>query len=89
MVISGILVRVNPEDVQNVVSYLETIPGVSVHGVYEDSKIIVVLETETTEEAHRITSHQMAGAEGVLGVYLAYCNFEDEVLGEDREQEVH
>ena len=84
MVISGLIIHTKADMADAIASQLAEYPGVEIHSVLENCKIVVVLESPNVDDAHELTSRKFASIDGVLGVYLAYCNFEDQFeTGED------
>lgn len=79
MVISSFIIETQLKMVDQVKAQLQDLPGVEVHSVVEDMKIIVTLETNTTDESYRI-GEKMSKLDGVISLCLVYTNFEDEVL---------
>ena len=84
MVISGLLIHTKADMADPIARQLAEYPGVEIHSVLENCKIVVVLESPNVDDAHELTSRKFASIEGVLGVYLTYCNFEEQLEeGED------
>ncbi len=82
--ISGILVHVRPERVQEVTGFLRTLPGVEIRAVLDGGRIVVVVE----EAASRIgkTLTVIGAAAGVITAALVYQHETadpDEVLDVD------
>lgn len=77
MVISGIYIETIPGTAKLVSEELGNIDGVEVHHIEKDYKIIMTLETETVDQSYR-TAETFKQIDGVLAIYLAYTNFEDE-----------
>lgn len=62
---------------------LACIEGVEVHGV-NGYKIVVTIEADSVDASHA-TASAFVQIEGVVGVNLVYCNFEDVTLGANAE----
>ncbi|AVX19801.1 MULTISPECIES: chaperone NapD [Carboxydocella] len=77
MVISGLYIQVKEEMMEEVAKQLAALPGVEVHGCFPPGKIIIVLESKNEDDAHEMVSQTIVNIPGVLGAYLAYCNFEE------------
>lgn len=77
MVISGIYIETISGTAKLVSNELGNIDGVEVHHIEKDYKIIITLETETVDQSYR-TAETFKKIDGVLAIYLAYTNFEDE-----------
>lgn len=78
MVISGLIIHTKTDMADAIARQLVKYPGVEIHSVLENCKIVVVLESPNVDDAHELTSRKFASIEGVLGVYLTYCNFEEQ-----------
>lgn len=76
MVISSLVVETLREHTQSAAEQLAALEGVEVHEV-NDFKIVVTIEAPSVD-----SSYERAGSfiqvEGVTGVHLIYCNFEEE-----------
>ncbi|MDQ0255224.1 nitrate reductase NapD [Evansella vedderi] len=79
MVISSFIVEAHLKKVDEVKTLLKSLPGVEVHSIIKDIKIIVTLETDTIDQSYRI-GEKMSKLSGVISLCLIYTNFEDEVL---------
>lgn len=77
MVISGLYIQVKEDMMEEVAKQLAALPGVEVHGCFPPGKIIIVLESKNEDDAHEMVSQTIVNIPGVLGAYLAYCNFEE------------
>ncbi|WP_066309258.1 chaperone NapD [Bacillus sp. FJAT-29814] len=77
MVISGIYVETIPGQDGFAAEKLMELPGVEVHHIHEDKKVILTLETDTVDQSY-LTAEKFKLIEGVLGICLVYTNFEDE-----------
>ena len=78
MPIAGVVVLTQSSHTQNVLESLQKQPNVTTYGVHKENHIIAVLEAETTKELKNMSEEITRGIPGVLGVYPAYINFEDE-----------
>lgn len=79
--ICGVLVHAHPDLLPEVTAALEALPGVEIHMVSEQGKMVVTVEDAggtwagaTIDQFNKIT--------GVLSVTLAYHHFDSELAGE-------
>ncbi len=71
MEICSLVVNARPERVAEVVSGLEALPGVEVHGGQAEGKLIVTVE-DAPEVAAADTVHKVQDIEGVINAVLIY-----------------
>ena len=81
MVISSLVVETLVERTDAVARELACIEGVEVHEI-NGYKIVVTIEADSVDASHA-TASSFIPIEGVVGVNLVYCNFEDVTLGAD------
>lgn len=77
MNISGVIVRVRPENVAAVRKRLAAIDGVDVHAATEDGRLIVTVE----EESDRLLADavlRLNSVPGVLAASMVYHQYDDE-----------
>jgi nitrate reductase NapD len=77
MVLSGLLVKIIPDKLDQVKENLRIIEGLKIHSMTDDNEILAMLETSSVEDETSISS-DIAKIEGVLEVNLAYHHFNDE-----------
>lgn len=77
MVISGIYVDTVPGRAKDVAENLALLPGVEIHHIHENQRVIMTLEADSLDESYKIADLFKEIA-GVLGICLAYTNFEEE-----------
>lgn len=79
--ICGVLVHVRPAERHRVKAELESRPGVEVHTMTDDGKLVVVVEDAAGQWAGAtITSFH--DIDGVLSVALVYHHFDKDLEGE-------
>ncbi|GEM_PF-1080342 len=78
MPIGGFVVHVQPEEKEEILRELSRHPQVEVFGHDEKGHLIVVLETETSEEMEALVE-ELSRLRGVINFNLAYLHAEDEV----------
>jgi nitrate reductase NapD len=75
--ISSVILGVLPTDADPVAAQLRVLPGVEVHAVAEDGRMIVSIES-VSEGATVDTFEAMRGLPGVLSASLVYHQYESE-----------
>lgn len=75
MNISGIVVHASPDRIGQVCSELENIPGVEIHAVSPEGKMVVTIEKIADQEISD-TFEQIARLAGVLSSAMVYHHFE-------------
>ena len=76
MVISSLVVETLRDRTQSAAEHLAAMDGVEVHEI-NDFKIVVTIEAPSVDSSYERAS-SFIEVEGVTGVHLIYCNFEDE-----------
>ncbi|MCF7980590.1 MAG: chaperone NapD [Pseudomonadales bacterium] len=74
--VCGVLVHAQPEYRGMVCSHLEAEPGVEVHAVTDDGRIVLTLEKETRQQTGD-TLNQIEQINHVLSTSLVYQYFDD------------
>lgn len=78
MVISSVVVTTDPGQLAEVRLEAGLVPGVEVYAeVAEQSKLVLVVESETLESSHSLVTQSIQSIPGVLNIQLSYCNYED------------
>jgi len=78
MPVGGFVVNVHPDQIQEGLARLEMLEGLEIHGSDQKGNVVVVLESDTSEQMEEMVREIMA-IEQVLSVGLTYFNAEDEV----------
>ena len=78
MPIGGFVVNVHPDFIQTALENLVKFEGLEIHGSDDKGNVVVVLETDTSEQMEEMVKSIMA-IDQVLSVGLTYFNAEDEV----------
>ena len=78
MPVGGFVVNVHPDSIEQGIASMEGIKGLEIHGSDRDGNVVVVLESDTSEQMEKMVKSIMA-IEQVLSVGLTYFNGEDEV----------
>jgi len=76
MNISGVLVRVYPEQITSVGESLVAMQGVEVHGNSDDGRIVVTVEQDDANLMSDVLTN-MQTIPGVLAASMIYHQFED------------
>lgn len=79
MPIAGVVIVTVPDKTSAVLQGLKQISGVTTYGVHKENNIIAVLEAESSKGLENLSRQITQKFDGVLGVFPAYVNFEDEV----------
>lgn len=83
MPIGGVVITSFPRQKDAVISKLNQIAEIEVHGDDDQGNIVAVLDTSTSEEMEKIID-RINKDEHVLGVGMTYLNTEDEAERMDR-----
>lgn len=78
MPIGGFVVTAATDAVKEVKESLRGIDNLTMYGDDQEGNLIVVLDTETSDEMERLVD-EIKSLSGVLSVGAAYLNFEDEI----------
>ena len=76
MVISSLVVETLRDRTQSAAEQLAAMDGVEVHEI-NDFKIVVPIEAPSVDSSS-VRASSFVQVEGVTGVHLNYCNFEEE-----------
>ncbi len=88
MNISGVIVHSRPEKAASVQQLLTEIPGVEIHAVGDDGRMVVTVE-EASDRRMADTVSGLQNLEGVIAASMVYHHFEDlEDENELHQQEV-
>lgn len=77
MNISSIIVYAKPTELSSVRGNLEQIPGVEIHAVTDDGKLVVTIETETDGETANTFDH-INTMDGVMSAAMVFHQFESD-----------
>ncbi len=83
MPVGGFVITVDPEVRDDIVTELETRPGVSIYGSDEQGNVVTVLETVSSKEMEKMTK-SIQKIDGVLSLGMTYLNVEDEVAKSEK-----
>lgn len=77
MNISSIIVHAKPTELMSVRGNIEQIPGVEIHAVTDDGKLVVTIETETDGETAS-TFDRINVMDGVMSAAMVFHQFESD-----------
>lgn len=88
MNISGVIVHSRPEKTAVVKQQLSALPGVEIHAISEDGRMVVTVE-EASDSQMADTVNRLQDLEGVIAASMVYHHFEElEDENELNQQEV-
>lgn len=76
MPVSGVVISCPEEKSEQIALEAAQLPGVEIHGVLPDGKVVAVIEGDTVDEEVALVS-RLHELDGVISVRMAYHNFED------------
>ncbi len=79
MAIAGVVIATQPKKTMYVVDQLNQTPQVTTYGVYNDSQIVAVFESDTAKGLEKLSNEIQEQIDGILGIYPTYVTFEDEM----------
>ena len=77
MVISGFMLITVKGKTDSVIEQLQKLPGVEVHHIEQEVKVVLTLEADSVDESYRI-GEAFKEIDGIASICLAYTNFEDD-----------
>lgn len=86
MAIAGVAILVKKEEVERVYQRLEQISEITTYGIHQDQYIVAVVETSPQKDLEKFLKNIQKNEPAILGIFPAYANFEDEVLGESLDE---
>ncbi len=79
MAIAGVVIATQPQKAMHVMEQLNKTPQVTTYGVYNDSQIVAVFESDTANGLKELSKEIQENIDGILGIYPSYVTFEDEM----------
>lgn len=79
MIVASIIIKCDPEKVDEVALNVSKIPNVSTHGVHKGDNLIVLIEAESEEEIENFSRYIQSEYDGILGTYPSFISSEDEL----------
>jgi len=83
MAILGVLTRIESAGREQTVGRLDRIDGVSTFSVDEHERIGLLVEAPSLALARELLATQVERAEGVMGAWPVFADFQDEILPSD------
>ena len=80
MPIAGVIITTVQEEAENVLIKLKDFENVSTYGIHKENNIVAVFEGDTINELEDINNEITKEIKGVLGVFPAYVNYEDDEI---------
>ena len=80
MPIAGVIITIVKEEAENVLIKLKEFEKVSTYGIHKENNIVAVFEGDTINELEDINNKITKEIKGVLGVFPAYVNYEDDEI---------
>ncbi len=78
MPIAGVVILTVSEKTEDILLQLKKIEKVTTYGIHKDNNIIAVFEGETIADLEKINDIVLEKTDGVVGIYPAYVNYEEE-----------
>ena len=79
MPIAGVTILTEPGKTMDVLNELQALDNLTTYGIHKDIYIIAVLEGNSSSDLEKMTGEIQKNTAGILGIYPAYINFEDEI----------
>jgi nitrate reductase NapAB chaperone NapD len=79
MPIAGVIVLTETDASQKVLMALNQEENVTTYGVHRKGHIVAVIETGTSREMEKYTQELIDRIPGILGIFPAYVNYENEI----------
>jgi len=83
MPIAGVVILTAKNKTDDVLIQLKKIDKVTTYGIHKDNYIIAVIEGDTIADMENINDHILVKTDGVVGIYPAYVNYEEDGLDEE------
>ena len=83
MPIAGVIITTAQDEAENVLIKLKELEKVSTYGIHKGNNIVAVFEGDTINELEDINNKITREIKGVLGVFPAYVNYEEDEIDND------
>jgi nitrate reductase NapAB chaperone NapD len=80
MPIAGVVILTSKTMTDDILESLQEFNDITTYGIHKDIYIVAVLESENAEGLEKLSKDIEKKIPGILGVYPAYVNFEDQVI---------
>jgi nitrate reductase NapAB chaperone NapD len=81
MPVAGVTVLTEREKARDVLNKLQSMENLTTYGIHKEIYIIAVLEGESDSDLEKMSMKIQKEIPGVLGIYPAQINFEDQKKG--------
>lgn len=82
MIISSMIIKALPENIDELVLELNNIPSVTTYGVHKEENIIVLVEADSEDQLKDLSRYINSEFDGVLGTYPTFIGSEEEMKEE-------
>ncbi len=76
MVLTSVVIYVEPAQMEAAVEAIRAVEEVTVHDVLEGYKVVALAEADDVQKAHEIIGQSLPSLPGVLGVYLVEAHYD-------------
>lgn len=78
MLISGVVLLIQPEKSMQISTELKKYPNITTYGIHKENYIIAVFEADDEKQMKILSENLVQQIDGVLGVYPTYMQFDEE-----------
>ena len=82
MPIAGVVILTESDKTEDVLIQLKKIDNITTYGIHKDNNIIAVFDGESIADLENINDRVLENTDGVVGIYPAYVNYEENGLDE-------
>lgn len=79
MIIASMIVKVLPENIDDVVLKLNNIPNVTTYGVHKEENIIILIEADSEDHLKDLAKYINSEFDGILGTYPTFIGSDEDV----------
>ena len=79
MIVASLIIKCDPEKIDEVTLNISKIPNVTTHGVYKEDNLIVLIEADTEEEIENFSRYIQSEFDGIMGTYPSFISSEEEL----------
>jgi nitrate reductase NapAB chaperone NapD len=79
MIIASMIVKVLPENIDDVVLKLNNIPNVTTYGVHKEENIIILIEADSEDQLKDLARYINSEFDGILGTYPTFIGSDEDV----------
>lgn len=78
MLISSMIVKVEPAKAEKVAHQLGRVPNVTTYGVHRENNVIIVAEMHDAEQLENLSKYILNEFDGVSGIFPTYVAVDEE-----------